>query len=664
MKTIELARKLAEHKQVEDAQNAYSIALEQEELAPEEEMEAAIYLLVSEGNYQIAYTTFVSLFNRGLFQAELLDLMSQAFYFPNVQTLRQRYEENCRLLQRYPYCFREDFPPFDELPIWFFPYSDHKYVPYFPEESHFGELIDICEPVIDRYFFQDLENPILAKDVYSQYQLEYLNDTVRKSEWVGRENHIYLHYTSWPIFCAYLQCIDFRKILKEKKFVFLIEEESALYPIDFQARFGIDYSKFQMRPIGVKEVNRLIWHTQLATHNGGDFFNEIFYDHPNLIALDSLFLKDVEKMANYLKVSWKKDRTIFQHDKVYRFLKGIKNPTDKDFFVAMFVSNIKNEFPLSGNSRIAPALFFQPHFPNMVFEIHLSEKGNSCILTSKQYDALRNSPIFNQFKYIKTFTPMRRITTSYSASTRFAYLTAMEEDNSVVNDMLMTRVLNRSFMIDPDERIYRDSVLVRFEDGKLNPKATFTALAEFLDIPYTESMTYCSSPTGEINGPSVAGNVAGFDPVSVYRTYDDYADDADRAFLEYFMRDAYDYYGYDFHYYKGEEVDSAWIEEKAIGAVHLDHCIEESYRKSLGNQIREEIISQGVDPDLPENQEKMEELISVRIQLILQGFQKNRITVAETLQKSLHFVNLRNQPLRFMKKLELDPALLEQPIYH
>lgn len=26
----------------------------------------------------------------------------------------------------------------------------------------------------------------------------------------------------------------------------------------------------------------MIWHTQLAAHNGGDFFNEIFYGHPNL----------------------------------------------------------------------------------------------------------------------------------------------------------------------------------------------------------------------------------------------------------------------------------------------------------------------------------------------------------------------------------------------
>ena len=46
---------------------------------------------------------------------------------------------------------------------------------------------------------------MLAADVYSQYELEYLRDNVRKSEWVGRENHVYLHYTDWGTFCAYLQ---------------------------------------------------------------------------------------------------------------------------------------------------------------------------------------------------------------------------------------------------------------------------------------------------------------------------------------------------------------------------------------------------------------------------------------------------------------------------
>ena len=46
---------------------------------------------------------------------------------------------------------------------------------------------------------------------------------------------------------------------------------------------------------------------------------------------------------------------------------------------------------------------------------------------------------------------------------------------NVVSDVISERIFNRSFMADPEDRLYKDSVLVRFEDGKLNPKATFTA---------------------------------------------------------------------------------------------------------------------------------------------------------------------------------------------
>ncbi|MFR4559769.1 MAG: hypothetical protein ACLT5P_00135 [Flavonifractor plautii] len=112
-------------------------------------------------------------------------------------------------------------------------------------------------------------------DVYSQYHLEYLNDNVRKSEWVGRENHIYLHYTDWMTFCAYLQCLELRPLLPGKKLVFLIEGEVGQYPIDFQARFGIDYSQYPVKPVGIREVTRDLAHP-VGAHNGGDFFNEIF----------------------------------------------------------------------------------------------------------------------------------------------------------------------------------------------------------------------------------------------------------------------------------------------------------------------------------------------------------------------------------------------------
>ena len=113
--------------------------------------------------------------------------MTQAFYQPNVEKQRRQYERNCAALAKYPYLFRKDFPPFEDLPIQFFPFNDEGYVPFLKAEDRFDKYVNFNDPVIDRYFFRDLEQPVLAVDVYSQYHLEYLNDNVRKSEWVGRK---------------------------------------------------------------------------------------------------------------------------------------------------------------------------------------------------------------------------------------------------------------------------------------------------------------------------------------------------------------------------------------------------------------------------------------------------------------------------------------------
>ena len=48
----------------------------------------------------------------------------------------------------------------------------------------------------------------------------------------------------------------------------------------------------------------------------------------------------------------------------------------------------------------------------------------------------------------------------------------------------------------------------------------------------------------------------------------------------------------------------------------------------------------------------------------MEKFDANRLRNAKILQQGLRFVNKRSQPLRFMRRLELDPALLEQPLYH
>ena len=679
MRTIEIARRLAELNQKEDAQKAYLFALhEVEGKNPEEEMEAASYLFFSEGNYRAAFTTFVSLYNRGCFQPEIMDLLTQAFYLPNVEEQIKRYADNGVALKRYPYFYAcgNDFPRLEDLPIQFFPFDDDGYIPFYKEENRFGEYVNFNHPVIDRYFFEDLEKPILAADVFSQYQIEYLHDTVRKSEWVGRENHIYLHYTSWFIFCAYLQCLDFKKLLNDEKFVFLVENEISQYPIDFRERFGIDYSKYPVKPVGLREYNRLIWHVQLSSHNGGDFFNEIFYGHPNILSLESVMLDNIVDNIQKIKEALKKGIT---GSPLMRKLAQLHNPTDKDCFIALMLSNKKIYSKPDPNSRIVPAVFFQPHFSNIYYKAKVVDPNKDwTTLYSKEYEQIRTSPIFQGFKYIKTFTPMRRITTSYAASLRFAVdrkrTEKEEEENkkSVILDPINTRLLNRSYLVDPHDRFYQDSILVRFEDGKLNPKATFTALAKFLDVPYTESMTYCSSFRG-VNTLSFEGNARGFELSTVYNTYEQYANDDEREYLEYFMRDAYEAYGYNFQYYKGEPVDEEWIQKK----IEKFTCVN-SYIRAQWSMVYRENISATPSPEVEERmkdeeikdlieqqiEEDKDKIIEKKVDKVVEIMNEQRLEYAKYLLKGLHFISMDGQPLQMMKKLELDPALLEQPLYH
>ena len=677
MTAIEIARQLAALGQAEGAIKAYGLAIHQAQ-DPAEKLEAALYILQNGGDYKVSYSTFVDLHRQGQFQEDCLSIMTQAFYEPNVKLLKTRYENNCKLLAKYPYLFRKDFLDFEFLPLRFYPYDDNRFVPFHVGEGRFGEYIDFKLPRVTRNFFKDLEQPILAENVFSQYELEYLNDNVRKSEYIGRENHIYLHYPDWPAFCAYLQCLNMRPLLEGGKIVFLIGDEIGQYPIDFKARFGIDYSQNPVKPVGLGEINKIIWHTQLSTHNGGDFFNEIFDAHPNLLPLPSIMMDNVEESVKNWKEALnsakgsKEAKQEFLRQKgantwVIQELCGIQDPSDKDIFAAIYLSNKTITKFLDPTARIAPAVFFQPHFPNIVYDLNVDRKDRTA-LHSEVYDKTVSSPIFRGFKYIKTFTPMRRFTTSHGATVKFMYNSALEgaekrkkgEEKgkavAVVPDAVTQRVLNRSFMIDWQDRLYTDSVLVRFEDGKLNPRATFTALAAFLDLPYTESMTYCSL-NGEIDPESLAGNDLGFSTAALYRTYDDYTNDAERTYIEYFLRDAYEYYGYGFQYYDSQPVTLERAKEWTDGFSTIDHYIRETWRYiyenasvSIGEKRLEGQAAQQVQDQLLEQQ--------------LQAFRQNRERNSEILMRGLRFVNRHGQPLRMMPRLELDPALLEQPLYH
>jgi len=671
MTALEIARRFAALGETADARSAYALALPESGDDPAAQLEAAAYILQTGGDYRISYTCFLDLYRRGQFRAEILPLLDKIFYEPNIKLLKSRYERNCKLLAKYPYLFRKDFLPFEQLPIRFYPYDDHSgYVPFDVGSGEFGGFVNVKEPVVSRNFFKDLEKPVLAEDVTSQYELEYLRDNVRRSEDVGRENHIYLHYAGWGVFCAWLQVLTMRPLLEDKKIVFLIGDEIEQYPIDFKARFGIDYGQYPLKPVGIREVNRLIWHTQLSTHNGGDFFNEIFDNHPNLLCLPSVMFFNIEEMVEKLRTvldgadsfqtacqalrEW--DDAQLLHDLYF-----LRDRTDKDILVALYL-NAGKEWTagLDRASRIAPAVFFQPHFYNIVYQLRANPDGDT-VLEAENAAQIHASPLFRGFRYIKTFTPMRRFTTSHGATVKFMYRMSQENKANdkkigVVSDALFERILNRSFMIDPEDRLYRDSVLVRFEDGKLNPKATFTALAAFLDLPYTESMTYCSLH-GERDPESLEGNDIGFSAAAIYRTYDDFVNNDERYFIEYFLRDAYEFYGYDFQYYDGAPVDEARAKELIEGFTTMNHYIRESYRRVYETAS---VMQNGERASAEIEAAVQEQLLENYMNAVLE----KRVYNTGILLEGLRFVNKNGQPLRMMKKLELDPALLERPLYH
>lgn len=692
MRAIEIGRRMVELRQSEEAQRAYSLALEKEagELSPEERLEAAVFLLEAGGNYLTAYDTFLSLYGEGQFREEILDILLNAFYLPNMRELQNRYQRNVKTLGKYPWLFRKHFPDFDALPLLFFPYDEHTYVPF---DTRTGEFLPKFSPhfeEITHYFFRDLEKPVLAEDIFSQYELEYLRDNVRRSEDVGRENHVYLHYTDWEIFCAYLQVWKLKELLKDNKLVFLFGEEISRYPIDFQAEFGIDYSQYPVRPVGIREIHKLIWHTQLSAHNGGDFFNEIFDAHPNLLFISSTFLssfqdmidvfRDIHKTVRNLKVLQEEILQKWENPALVEDFYRLKNPTDKDLLVAYYLSERNWSCLRDHNARIAPAIFFQPHFKNVVYNLEVNGSGE-VIPLSKEADSLRSSAMISGFRYIKTFTPVRRFTGSYGGSMRFldrdlaaqlkrlrnpdevsdeAEEAELMEDKTlhIMPDILSQRVRNRSFLRNPEERLYRDSIIVRLEDAKLNPDATLRPLAAFLDLPYGESMTYCSLmgdhdpiPPHEQGDNNYA---VGFSLNSVYKTYDEYVGIYEKRYIEYLLRDAYQYFGYSFHAYDGSPVDHAVIEDWID---HFDTYRTLFYRiQSMNFDIFREKTG-----DMDYEADGVKERI---YQDRLQKMREIQLQTADALMSDLRFVSRDGVPLEMGRLLKPDPALCVKPLYH
>ena len=97
--------------------------------------------------------------------------------------------------------------------------------------------------------------------------------------------------------------------------------------------------------------------------------------------------------------------------------------------------------------RVSFPPFFSATLSKYAVSYYVGREKGVSTLYSEQYESIRESPIFQNFKYIKTFTPMRRITTSYAASVRFMYARAQMDQGreggkpfKVVSDVVSERI--------------------------------------------------------------------------------------------------------------------------------------------------------------------------------------------------------------------------------
>ena len=143
----------------------------------------------------------------------------------------------------------------------------------------------------------------------------------------------------------------------------------------------------------------------------------------------------------------------------------------------------------------------------------------------------------------------------------------------------------------------------------------------------------------------------------MYKTYDEFANESERYFIEYFLRDAYEYYGYDFQYYDGQPVDEEKAAELIRGFTTINHYMKDTWMKVFREA---EVSRDGERIDAEQEERVQNKLLSDYIA----KYDKNRLRNVRILLEGLEFVNRNGQPLRMMPMLKLDPALLENPIYH
>ena len=117
MRTLEIARRLIQLGEIKEACKAcYLVLHESDGSDPAEELEAAMCLLKfgSGDDYKVSYQTFCRLYNSGFCKEDILQIMDEAFYVPNIKLFQTLPCPECETASA---ALSEKLRPAGEIPL-------------------------------------------------------------------------------------------------------------------------------------------------------------------------------------------------------------------------------------------------------------------------------------------------------------------------------------------------------------------------------------------------------------------------------------------------------------------------------------------------------------------------------------------------------------------
>ncbi|MBS5843481.1 MAG: hypothetical protein KIC77_08370 [Clostridiales bacterium] len=418
--------------------------------------------------------------------AILFEFINQMLCFPGRNERQTLYEKNTQILKLYPYIFGKDIPRFERLQ-WDILRVNKSWLLLINREKQMVKALEYDSSRENRYFFNELDKPLFVKNETNQKNLKFLRDTVRLSEDFAGDNHIYLYYEQVDDFFSTLQYIDWSRFLDEKQFVFLVGPATAKnYPLDFQTKYGINYSKMVPKPLQLKEINRLCFFANrpfsgtavtLSPLSANSYVEYAFENDFHRYSV--VYNESITKSAVFAAALLRRKNT-YTLAQIKAFLHEPENViylNDLEQLLSEVEGEITDDQPLS-SVEIFKLIFLlrfkrkklnQRVVPLIVLDIHL-------LNFAKAYTG-----IIQEFKYLTILTCMRDPVRAFISG----YERGVLGEEHMFKHLLASEY---SYMNMINAEFYDCYFSFRFEDIKLYPLEAVKSMCRLLNLPYQVEM--------------------------------------------------------------------------------------------------------------------------------------------------------------------------------